>query len=65
MFYLERACQQQVMALTAGRQGILMAPEASQAEVRSQIGKGLGPIGGLAWAGCLRQVERSLPGYDA
>ncbi|NBU27611.1 MAG: class II aldolase/adducin family protein [Caulobacteraceae bacterium] len=65
MFYLERACQQQVMALTAGRQGILMAPEASQAEVRSQIGKGLGPIGGLAWAGCLRHVERSLPGYDA
>jgi len=65
MFYLERACQQQVMALTAGRQGILMAPEASQVEVRSQIGKGLGPIGGLAWAGCLRQVERSLPGYDA
>jgi ribulose-5-phosphate 4-epimerase/fuculose-1-phosphate aldolase len=65
MFYLERACQQQVMALTAGRQGILMAPEASQVEVRSQIGKGLGPIGGLAWAGCLRKVERSLPGYDA
>jgi ribulose-5-phosphate 4-epimerase/fuculose-1-phosphate aldolase len=65
MFYLERACQQQVMALSAGRQGVLVAPEAAQAEVRSQIGKGLGPIGSLAWPGCLRQIDRSLPGFDA
>ncbi|MDH4384624.1 MAG: class II aldolase/adducin family protein [Caulobacter sp.] len=65
MFYLERACQQQVMALSGGRQGVLMAPEAAQGEVRNQIGKGLGPIGALAWPGCLRQIDRNLPGFDA
>jgi len=65
MFYLERACLQQTMALTAGRDGVLIAPDAAQAEVRNQLGGGMGMIGGLAWPGCLRQVERSLPGYDA
>ncbi|CAN1530065.1 AraD Ribulose-5-phosphate 4-epimerase and related epimerases and aldolases [Caulobacteraceae bacterium] len=65
MFYLERACQQQVMALSAGRDGVLDAPEAAQAEVRSQMGRGMGGIGGLAWPGCLRQLDRNLPGYDA
>ena len=65
MFYLERACQQQVMALSAGRDGILIAPEAAQAEVRSQIGRGVGGIGGLAWPGCLRRLDRESPGYDA
>jgi ribulose-5-phosphate 4-epimerase/fuculose-1-phosphate aldolase len=64
MFYLERACLQQTMALTAGRDGVLMAPDAAQAEVRGQLGGGMGMIGGLAWPGCLRQVERNLPGYD-
>ena len=65
MFYLERACLQQTMALSGGREGVLLAPEAAQAEVRSQMGAGMGMIGGLAWPGCLRQLERSLPGYDA
>jgi ribulose-5-phosphate 4-epimerase/fuculose-1-phosphate aldolase len=65
MFYLERACLQQTMALSAGRDGVLMAPAAAQTEVRSQMGRGMGGIGGLAWPGCLRQLERSLPGYDA
>jgi ribulose-5-phosphate 4-epimerase/fuculose-1-phosphate aldolase len=64
MFYLERACQQQVMALSAGRQGVLFAPEASQAEVRNQMGAGMGSIGALAWPGCLRQIDKALPGYD-
>ncbi|MDO9337493.1 MAG: class II aldolase/adducin family protein [Hyphomicrobiales bacterium] len=65
MFYLERACQQQVMALSAGRENVLFAPEASQAEVRGQMGRGMGPIGNLAWPGCLRQLDRGSPGYDA
>jgi ribulose-5-phosphate 4-epimerase/fuculose-1-phosphate aldolase len=63
MFFLERACKQQVMALTAGRENVLFAPEASQAEVRSQIGRGIG--GKLGWAGNLRRLDRELPGYDA
>ena len=64
MFYLERACKQQVMALSAGRENVLFAPEASVNEVKSQVGdRGLG--GGLAWPACLRKLDRNLPGYDA
>ena len=63
MFYLERACKQQVMALSAGRENVLFAPQAAQDEVKMQLSRGLG--GGLAWAGALRQLDRALPGYDA
>jgi ribulose-5-phosphate 4-epimerase/fuculose-1-phosphate aldolase len=63
MFYLERACKQQVMALSAGRENVLIAPESSQNEVRGQVSRGIG--GGLAWPGCLRRLDRESPGYDA
>ena len=63
MFYLERACKQQVMALSAGRENVLFAPQNSQDEVRSQTSRGIG--GGLAWPGALRRLDRELPGYDA
>jgi ribulose-5-phosphate 4-epimerase/fuculose-1-phosphate aldolase len=62
MFFLERACKQQVMALSAGRENVLFAPEAAQAEVKMQVSRGIG--GGLAWPGCLRRLDRELPGYD-
>ena len=63
MFYLERACKQQVMALSVGRENVLIAPQASQDVVRSQMSRGIG--GALAWPGCLRKLERESPGYDA
>jgi ribulose-5-phosphate 4-epimerase/fuculose-1-phosphate aldolase len=63
MFFLERACKQQVMALSAGRENVLFAPEASVNEVTNQVGRGIG--GGLAWPGSLRRLDRELPGYDA
>jgi ribulose-5-phosphate 4-epimerase/fuculose-1-phosphate aldolase len=63
MYYLERACKQQVMALSAGRENVLFAPEASQSEVKGQTSRGVG--GQLAWPGCLRKLDRALPGYDA
>ncbi len=64
MYYLERACTMQVKALSAGAKGVVIAPDASQAEVRSQVGsRGVG--GALAWPGCLRKLDRELPGYDA
>jgi len=63
MFYLERACKQQVMALSAGRENVLFAPQASQAEVKMQVARGIG--GALAWPGCLRRLDREMPGYDA
>jgi ribulose-5-phosphate 4-epimerase/fuculose-1-phosphate aldolase len=63
MFFLERACAQQVMALSIGRDNVLLAPDAAQDEVRKQVGMGMGMIGGLAWPGCLRKLDRELPGY--
>jgi ribulose-5-phosphate 4-epimerase/fuculose-1-phosphate aldolase len=63
MFFLERACKQQVMALSAGRENVLFAPDASRVEVNNVVGRGIG--GGLAWPGCLRRLDRELPGYDA
>ncbi len=63
MFYLERACKQQVMALSAGRENMLFAPQAAQDEVRNQTSRGIG--GGLAWPGALRRLDRESPGYDA
>lgn len=63
MFFLERACAQQVMALSIGRDNVLLAPQAAQDEVRSQVGMGMGMIGGLAWPGCLRKLDRESPGY--
>ncbi len=63
MFYLERACKQQVMALSAGREHVLIAPVASQVEVAGQVSRGIG--GALAWPGCLRRLDRENPGYDA
>jgi ribulose-5-phosphate 4-epimerase/fuculose-1-phosphate aldolase len=66
MFYLERACTQQVYALSTGQSGLLMAPQSAQDEVYAQT-KGMGPGGTakLAWPGFLRKLDRESPGYDA
>jgi ribulose-5-phosphate 4-epimerase/fuculose-1-phosphate aldolase len=63
MFFLERACAQQVAALSGGREHVLMAPDAAQAETREQ-GKGIGFVSALAWPGALRMLDRKSPGYD-
>lgn len=63
IFFLERACAQQVNALAAGRENILIAPEAAQEETRGQS-RGLGMVSGLAWPGLKRKLDRALPGYD-
>lgn len=63
MYYLERACTMQVQAMSAGRDNVLIASDASQAEVRNQVARGIG--GALAWPACLRKLDRQLPGYDA
>lgn len=63
IFFLERACAQQVAALSAGRDNVLIAPDAAQAETREQ-GRGIGFVSSLAWPGALRQLERRSPGYD-
>ncbi len=63
IFFLERACAQQVAALSAGRDNVLIAPDAAQAETKEQ-GRGIGFISSLAWSGALRQLQRKSPGYD-
>lgn len=63
MFFLERACAQQVNAMSGGRECVLIAPEAAQAETRSQSAA-LGMVSGLAWPGLKRKLDRDLPGYD-
>ena len=64
MLFLERACAQQIAALSAGPDGVLTAPDAAQAETREQ-GRGIGFISALAWPGALRMLDRRSPGYDA
>ena len=66
MFFLERACAQQVAALSAGRTGILIAPEEAQTTVQEQGARsGLRSVAKLGWPGLLRKLDRRLPGYDA
>lgn len=64
IFFLERACAQQVAALSAGRDNVLIAPDPAQAETKEQ-GRGIGFVSSLAWPGALRQVARKSPGYDS
>ena len=64
MFFLERACSQQVAALSGGRGNVLLAPEEAQQEVLNQTkGTGAAGAGALAWPGFLRKLDRKLPGY--
>jgi ribulose-5-phosphate 4-epimerase/fuculose-1-phosphate aldolase len=65
IFFLERACQIQVLASTQGREHIRMAPDAAIETVKQQQAatRGMGAM--LAWPGCLRKLDRESPGYDA
>lgn len=63
IYFLERACAQQIAALASGRDRVLIAPEAAQEETREQ-GRGIGFVSALAWPGALRQLDRRSPGYE-
>lgn len=65
LFHLERACRMQVMALTAGRDRLLLAPEAAREEVRKVVDRGFAGFAALPWPGLLRRLERQSPGYEA
>jgi ribulose-5-phosphate 4-epimerase/fuculose-1-phosphate aldolase len=65
IFFLERACAQQVAALSAGRENVLIAPEEAQEETRNGPAKGVQMVSGLAWPGLKRKLDRELPGYDS
>lgn len=63
MYYLEKACRQQVLSLSSGIENILPAPEAARAVVSQQARRGF--AGGLSWPANLRRLDRLAPGYDA
>lgn len=67
MYYLERACRFQVLAMTHGRENILLAPKAAQEEVAAQTRQAMAVrmVGALAWPGNLRELDRHSPGYAA
>ena len=65
MYFLERACAQQVAALSGGRERILIAPPEAQETVQGQTARGMESIARLGWPGLLRKLDRHLPGYDS
>lgn len=67
MFFLERACTMQVRALSAGREGVIVAPEAVQDVVRGQSNPaGTNVLANrLIWPALIRKLDRDLPGYAA
>ena len=64
IFFLERACQIQVLASAQGREHLRIAPDAAIETVKLQQAatRGMGAM--LAWPGCLRKLDRESPGYD-
>jgi ribulose-5-phosphate 4-epimerase/fuculose-1-phosphate aldolase len=63
---LEKACRQQIMALTAGRDRVKTVPQAAIDMLREQFRDDeINREGAaLAWQAYLRRLNRSLPGYD-
>ncbi len=67
MFFLERACTMQVRALSAGRDGVILAGDDVQDVVRGQSNPaGTNVLANrLIWPALLRKLDRDLPGYAA
>lgn len=65
MFFLERACKMQVMALTAGRDNVPECGDDLQNVVKSQSPKdGMGVVSNLlVWPALKRKLDRECPDY--
>lgn len=65
MYYLERACEAQVMMLTAGRDGLYNPPQGVAEKVETQTnGPGMKRLAeGLAWPALLRKLDRMDPSF--
>lgn len=71
IYSLEKAASAQVRALGAGREGVLIAPQAAQDEVARQLASGFARSeedrqrhDDLIWQAIRRKVERYSPGFD-
>lgn len=65
LYFLERACEAQVMMLSAGRDGLYNPPQGVEHKVEEQSsGAGMKMLAdGLAWPALLRKLDRHNPGY--
>ena len=63
LYYLERACEAQVLALSAGEKGLNHPPQGSP-EVTAEQGKGLDRVAdALAWPALIRKAHRLDPSF--
>ncbi|WP_300378916.1 class II aldolase/adducin family protein [Henriciella sp.] len=66
MFFLERACKMQVLALSGGRENVLEAGRDIQEKVAGQGSGGMETLTEkLIWPGLKRKLDRNMPGYDS
>ena len=64
LYFLERACEAQVMALTAGPGGLYNPPQGTPEKAAGQGKYGLGMVAEkLAWPALLRKLDRLDPGF--
>ena len=64
LYYLERACEAQVMALSAGRDGLYNPPQGTPEKAADQGRYGLGIVANkLAWPALLRKLDRIDSGF--
>ena len=64
MYFLERACDAQIKALSAGIAGLNAAPQGTPEKAAGQGGAGLGMVADkLAWPALLRKLDRLDPSY--
>ena len=64
LYFLERACEAQVMALTAGPGGLYNPPQGTPEKAAGQGKAGLGIVANmLAWPALLRKLDRIDPSF--
>jgi len=65
LYFLERACEAQVLMLSAGREHLNTPPQGVEAKVAGQASpKGMGMVAErLAWPALLRKLDRIDPAY--
>lgn len=66
LYFLERACQVQVMMLAAGHDRLIAPPDGVAERVRDQTPPaGVAKAEALAWPALLRRLDRHDPGFRA
>jgi ribulose-5-phosphate 4-epimerase/fuculose-1-phosphate aldolase len=64
LYFLERACEAQVMALTAGPDGLYNPPQGTPEKAAGQAKVGVGLVANmLAWPALLRKLDRLDPSF--